>query len=65
MGVIELPCAYEKKYMKKNKPTIEEGKKKGSFIFWPNGKPTRIRAPKEKYVIWRGEKIELKSRLNK
>jgi len=35
---------------------------KGKFKFWPEGKPIFIRKKKEKYIIWKGEKIELKKR---
>ncbi len=32
----------------------------GKFKVWYGEKPTRIRVPKPKFIIWEGEKIELK-----
>lgn len=43
--------------------TIEKGKKKGSFIMWFGEKPKRIQAPREKFIFWKGERIELKKRI--
>ena len=35
----------------------------GTFELWLGEKPKRIRVPKEKFIIYKGEKIELKRRV--
>ena len=35
------------------------------ILFWFGEKPKRLRIKKEKFIIWKGEKIKLKNRINK